>query len=895
MQLHGRVQSVTIEESGDSLAADTGTGELVLQVYDAYDFSVTGGTVSVGVDLLNYTTCNYANNTITLASATVNAYFQDQSVRVYPYGETKIAIVALGEGEQGVRAAIPFEMVDRFRDGIRDPADQESVLIDDESGHWTVKSVDEEVPLVSGRYLDPTTIPTSEPGTPPPNSPAITVFGLPSSIMVKTDDDTVAQSTFIQYHISLTDGFTPGPTTLVHSGRDQVYVITQLHDGTPLATNTNYYLRTIAYNTAGAAAPSAQVGPVQLDLSVINSFVTQQLIAAIIVAAAITAGGVTVGNITLNPSTGITIPQPNGGVIKFPADGSEAVITAQLIATALTAKNNTILQDLVTLFGTIKVANGIVDPVIAPTVSDFWESVTSTTALETGADVNRGGVTDDAGSNWVVMYAMPSAGAIKVVTVNKTTGVVSAPTTLWASGAPGAWAITRMGTDYYVARQHPTVGAQIQIFKFNSSFVIQNSGNPIITYQLYGAGFQSTGLALGRNITSGNLLIAWAYSSTSFGQPVTIRTQEITTAGSVSGLSIVDHPTGDVNADVSGSRMNIWWVQGVERGTFDFGAARTIFAMPSQNKFLVFDTATTPAEQTSQEWVFPSSVVGFDERGVFWDGTRFCSFYQDSPGTTVSFFRHATIVDGLTTFSRYTWADVVGTLHETAASPSTTYVRKLRAGILVQGKPAPQAALSGADVANMVRIYIGDASADTRLQATQPAQGIDTMGYGDPALNSGAVAPTTNNWGVLGAVGQIQSTNYASGTIPTGWMLKGDGTMDGRVLGDSGWINMVLINSWVQYDAAGTPRTPQYRKINGVTHVKGVMKNGAAVGFWVCPAGFRPASSTIYEIVSATIANSGYGQVQYRGDTFTWETAAVNANYQAFTYLAGVPSWPADA
>jgi hypothetical protein len=828
MQLHGRVQSVTIEESGDSLSADFGAGASVISVYDAYDFSVTGGTVSVGADLLNYTTCNYANNTITLAGATPNSYFQDQSVRVYPYGETKIAIVALGEGEQGVRAAIPFEMVDRFRDGIRDPADQESVLIDDESGHWTVKSVDEEVPLVSGRYLDPTTIPTYEPGTPPPNSPAITAFGLPSSIMVKTDDDTVAQSTFIQYHISLTDGFTPGPTTLVHSGRDQVYVITQLHDGTPLAANTNYYLRTIAYNTAGAAAPSAQVGPVQLDLSVINSFVTQQLVASVIIAAAIQAGGVAVGNITIDPSTGITIPQPNGGVIKFPADSTEAVVTAQLIATALTMKNNTIMQDLITMYGQMKVANGIVDPVIAPTVLDDWWTRIYPAVSITGTPFSN--ITDDGSTNWVVLSF--SGSSIYRTLVDKTTMVAAGSSLLISAG--GGWnpqSMVRIGTDFYVLEGNGT--GVYKIRKWNSSWVDQGQLNWSHTDPAHGG--QVNSVTLGTDGT--NFYIMHALIGTVSPFNVFIHTWGWTTASTPVNIF-----TGTPWDTGSSSIANWSSLCSISRGSFDIAADRIILGRSSATLGSVaFSVSgTTLTRQTTDEFPTAAAIVN---SGLWWDGSNF--WQHNLTIGTISRYSTNKLAD--TIFVRYTWADIVATggLHETAASPSTTFTRKKRAGITTIGKPAPQEALSGNDVANRVVMYVGDAANDTRLQSSQPAQGVSSIFYEDPPLNSGAVAPTTNNWGVLGAVGIIQSTNYVAGT--SGWMLKGDGTEEHN---GSGWIafgaagGAVWGPGWT--NNTGTTEQGASKKVGNTVTVAGLVWRTSGSGLLIAtlPVGQRPSKGT---------------------------------------------------
>lgn len=58
-------------------------------------------------------------------------------------------------------------------------------------------------------------------------------------------------------------------------------------------------------------------------------------------------------------------------------------------------------------------------------------------------------------------------------------------------------------------------------------------------------------------------------------------------------------------------------------------------------------------------------------------------------------------------------------------------------------------------------------------------------------------------------------------------------------LSDTGWINVVFIGAWVNFDAF---RTVQYRRIDNQVWLRGVAKNGAvgAGGCFTLPVGFRP-------------------------------------------------------
>ena len=62
--------------------------------------------------------------------------------------------------------------------------------------------------------------------------------------------------------------------------------------------------------------------------------------------------------------------------------------------------------------------------------------------------------------------------------------------------------------------------------------------------------------------------------------------------------------------------------------------------------------------------------------------------------------------------------------------------------------------------------------------------------------------------------------------------------------GDTGWIDLALINSWVDY--ATVYGVPAFRKIGNQVRMRGIVKDGTGVGISVIPEGFRPGDYTVF-------------------------------------------------
>ncbi len=77
---------------------------------------------------------------------------------------------------------------------------------------------------------------------------------------------------------------------------------------------------------------------------------------------------------------------------------------------------------------------------------------------------------------------------------------------------------------------------------------------------------------------------------------------------------------------------------------------------------------------------------------------------------------------------------------------------------------------------------------------------------------------------------------------------------------DTGWVTPTLANAWVDY--GGFFATPGYRRINGVVHLKGLVKDGTASTIFTLPSDCRPNGNRIFSVV----ANNAFGRVDVQTD-----------------------------
>lgn len=544
------------------------------------------------------------------------------------------------------------------------------------------------------------------PTTPPANSPAVTsLTGTPNSLVAVTE--AIEQSTLLTYYISKTSGFTPDPTTQYHgTTRSTVQVFTTEADGiTPLHPDTDYYVRVIATNgVAPDPAPSVEVGA-RLDLSAVAN-----VIAASLVAGFVLAGLIRVGNITIDPASGITIPQPNGGTITLPANGTSAIITAQFIASALTTNGPATFGDVVTLAALMTLNSSVA----APTQAAQLTSTTQSTSPSTSQSSIRGFCDDVAGTSWV-MVSNFSVAPTRVM-VDKVTGAVGTT----ASIAPANYTvigITRLGSTYYVLRSHfiGVNSVQYEVASYDASW-------SFLTSWIYSGAVVH---AFGNDGT--NLLISYSRSSDS--KPVI---RMFTTAGVNLGTDVV----GD-------TAMALSYVYSITGTSADFGSLRYVLG-ESGGSFKVFNA--TGVRQTADEW----TPAGGATWGIAWDGTRF--HHVDSTGIVYHYSRTKT-TQSVTATHSITDGATAETAASTVASSAVSWIKRQWLKVELPPPPITPSGLYG-------KAYVGTSST-RRLQVTSPAIALgNRTGYLDLLDTASAVAPVAQSGSfATGGIGSIAAAS----------------------------------------------------------------------------------------------------------------------------------------
>lgn len=587
----------------------------------------------------------------------------------------------------------------------------------------------------------------------PSVSPAIVAYGMPSSIVLKSDlvDPTVQ----IEYHVS-TSSFTPvqgNPATLIKTTRSMVEVVTALPNGTALQLATPYYFHAIAVNAAGSASPSAEVVQ-QLDPTAVATVVAQQIVSGFVL-----AGSIQVGNITLDPNNGIQIPLTNGGIISLPADGSSAqFIRVLLEATSLLVDDNFQLRGTLSqLIGTLTLAQGVVAPTVAPTVTTGgWDNPAVLFGLDaTVPTTNSSGLWDD-GTNWVTLKTTNTP---IVVGFNKSTGVAS--TLLTETSAYTFIGIARSGTDWYLLSLDFNIH-QYTVRKYNSSWVFQSTFTlPSVTSSAP-AGIACDGTTL---------YVAYGRSTDS-----KVIIQSMTLTGG-SPTTVVTTPTAFSFANVYTPRVCM------TVGTADFGSQ--LFAVAdTTGAYKLFNTTSGGTRVTADEWVAPNNEI---QVGLYYDGTNFRALT-----TTNHIWKLSPIVTSVVRSVRFSYYDnnATGGTHETAWSPAKAITQTPRTWVRVS-TPAP-ANNGGTDDPAAIRHYIQTTSGSYWLQpdiTTSPWVGY----YGVP-LTSGTSAVSTPDFSAVSSPALFQSAAVDATPVPL-TDLRGDGKF--RIKGANltetsftpGWFN----------------------------------------------------------------------------------------------------------
>lgn len=761
MSEYGRVVAVNEVNLGDELAADAATGVTLLTLTDAGDFSPTGGSISTDLGVLTYSSADLEANTVTLSAGLpspglltgdrINLY-SPQRAGIMKEVVAEVELDSPEENAEPLAVVVPQYVQPLLPVGIRIDSQSEFVEVEQISnGQWQLTEISGLPVRMDATALDPATLPaagiTPGPTTAPASSPAITVKGLTNSLAIYTTDQ-FAAGTLIEYHLSKTDGFTPSTSTRLPGSPSPapIFIASVMPDGTPLQLETPYYVRVVATNAFGSAAPSAQQ-TAQLDTSAVEA-----LVAATIAAGLVVAGRVQFGTGYIDAVEGIVLPQPNGTVTRLTIDGTTPSTIAGY-AQLLTAS----VRDQLNIYGAVQASGkmtlgvGITDPTNPPSVTYNWPVVASPAS----SDYVDRGLTDHPTDSTIWLTAQDTGGFCSVTQINRTTGAKLAllnyaanpNITDWPWGFRPTGGIVRIGSylyilgtdddrsgDWYVYKIDPTTWAKAGEWRF---------GGPGITPKDPAIGSDGT-----------NLLIAYTKSD---ADSLRITTVPVTLLNAV--------PSGSTSFIEATGYGSVNW-SGVRKADFGEGWGLRTLVSKRGGQFLTGLGAAVPSS------IERTVAGGTNIWGFHFDGTRV--WHRDNSGSGRTW--QYSVWAGGAINAAYSWydGDATGGTHETKASPTKTLSIPWGAWATITAEPAPEAAVTDpakTDKANLVRIYTGGTLA---LKATL-AVGVASLTV---ETVTGSTAPLGASTFGTGVPASIESTATVTSIDGFDKLVKllGDGT-----------------------------------------------------------------------------------------------------------------------
>lgn len=621
--------------------------------------------------------------------------------------------------------------------------------------------------------------------------------------MVIAED--VAPTSVIAYHVSDVDEFTPDASTLLEQTRSQVMDFRALPDGTPFAAGTSYYFRAVASNVAGEAPPTDQVeGQLRLvDDGQVDSISAASITSGELVASLALLGSLQVGQMTLDPDNGLTIPLSDGGMIRLPADGTDAVVTAILRARSLIVEDNFRIQGQVNAIeGGLVLADGISAPTIPPRVGTTWAHADAFTDTEVAQFFGHPFGLFDNGSHWLVNEAI-FGGAVWMV--QKATGVRYLLKALPSGFIPTGGTV-RVGSSYYVLGDDSNRAGRWFVYVYDSTWT--KTGEWEFDYD----GTEAKHPVLATDGTDLYIARMTRWEVDSFKSRIRIR--RFTTGGSQVG-STLDVEVSDPRVDATGFYV----------GSADFGTLRYVFT--TATKVFVVDGGGT--RSAAEEW---ARAAGDDIRGIGWDGTRFHTL-----GATGKVWHYSTNVTAATRSVTHTWFDNQSPEHETQASPAKVWTQPPRQWMSVETDPPAYA--GGPDDPNAIRVYI-----DNKRQPDLATMQTEVV-YDVPST-SGPAAPTSNGFDSVGTTPGKLTSEASDGAGPL-IRLSGDGS--GRA-GPLSWDTAGNAPDTGDLNASASGFSGSFRAIRfgPVVFIDGECTNSSLSGdVWtdtgvVLPAGMRPAT-----------------------------------------------------
>jgi microcystin-dependent protein len=526
---------------------------------------------------------------------------------------------------------------------------------------------------------------------------------------------------------------------------------------------------------AYAGANRAGTGELIVDGSIgadhiqANSIHAEHMHADVFTAGFVLAGTIQVGDPTdpvnpvLNPimisgHDGIRLPQPDGGEIHLPTDGTSARITADLIATSLSVKDDLTISGIGQITGSVALANGITRPTTLPTVSQEWP-VSWLDALNGAHDTSTdywnvySGLTDHHSNSAYAVTAVNYFGAqIRVLNKDDPAGpaaIYPDPTNgkSWTANFYPIGGIARIGTDYYI------LGTDTN-----------RSGTYI--YRISGSSWDKTAeLKVGdlnvfpktpRLFTNGtNVGLVWVSNS----GIITFRYYTPSLSGQT-GTDTSGGGVGGVRRDIGGVVYgNIGTgTNGLIVVCRDYSVAIGYNTDLSRNNAIDFPRAGGAQVAGMMYDATQGRMISIDEYGRKWTYSKVTTGTPSIQAAYTWYDGDTSVYPAGTTINGVDKSGQVSGVHETYASPVRTFAMDRRAWPVFETPPAPDEKVMLAervDKADRIGLYISNGG--TLYRQAYLAKGVRTLRGVDVFPTTGPV-PQADGFGTASAApGKITS------------------------------------------------------------------------------------------------------------------------------------------
>lgn len=790
--MQGQVLEVSIVPSGDELDVAHAAGATTLQLTDVSEFDSEGGG-SLRVDSIDgvadpvdydYDAVDTILNTVHILTGLAADAEEGRKIFTLPLTEEKWAKVEIQDDGDTKLCRVHHSLQDRMVDGVREPEDQETVTIEMIDGDLTIVNIIDEIAQVDAGYQIPGTAPDSGggPTLPPASSPTLTTTGFKDAITVEAHG-VVDPTTTLDYYI---DG------VLAESTHSPIMLFRSTPAGVQFQPNTEYIFSVQARNgIAPDPAPSPGV------IGVLNPNVDSETVLGIVKAGFALLGSLTIGKITIKPPSGtpgqpdydpggIVIPTTAGTTIKFPADGSSAVIEAILRTADMIVSGGLTINGLTNwINGRVLLGSGTPDPDTKPSLS-YYGTLTDrvfATATYTEAQTGRGLCQTADGTRWAFTKALtPDQSKKKLVIVNDSDGSVfteihSDDALLHMVG------VTCVGNTFYVLGYRWNAAAaenQYRIHTYNKSgglidqWWITDINGARITNTVPG-GWEDGAIAADNDGAGPGIYVAKIRSTYRLRvhqfNPGSLQVgsewQQVTHTDSPSDW-LMDFTSGGfyVGEADYGVGNKRWYIGGRRTGS---STAWGVFA---------FNLNATPFTLDSAK----DFAVGYSVNGLTYEGGKFLSLLWSS--TRAFLGKYSSQKTDTPIFAKYSWYDsnATGGNKESKGSPEKTITVPKRAWPMFS-VPKPPLTGAGNDIADRVAFYLGSATGDANLKRVAIYDGSEGDTALDVFVGAGTQTPLpASTFPPAASSGSIES-------LLGGIILKGDGswklgdlvgTVDGR-------------------------------------------------------------------------------------------------------------------